>query len=545
MKRSLFSAFVALLLAGTLFAGGIVTNTNQSAMYTRMGNRAATLGIDAVYYNPAGLTKLGDGLHLSINNQIIGQSRTITTDYSYVLNLRDPVNQGEFKGEVSAPLFPGVYGVFKIGKWAFSAGFNPVGGGGSATYNAGLPSFEYPIADIPAALASQGQNVTNYRLNAYFDGSSVFYGIQANVSYAITDMISVALGARYILAKDTYSGYLKDIEINAGGTWTTVPAYFTGLADYAYTAAASATAAATALQAAIDLGAGDMALTDATLIAALTAAGIYQAGMTNAQAQAAFQGIAATATASAAAADAQAQATSVLLADQDVEAEKTASGITPIVSVNIQPMDMLNIAVKYEHKTPLEFTTSSPAGKNGLIGLTPTGTPVYMFPDGVKTHLDMPAYLSVGATVRPIQPLLIAGYFGTFFDKDADWDGKEELLDGNSFEFALGAEYSLSEKFLVSAGWLMTQTGATPEYNSDLSYSLGTQGFNVGFAWDILPIMQLNVGGQYVMYADGENQFEHDFAQQGVLFPTITETLQKSVWVVGIGLNISLASGGN
>jgi long-subunit fatty acid transport protein len=67
------TALAALLLAGTIFAGGIVTNTNQSAMYTRMGNRTATLGIDAVYYNPAGLTKLGNGFHFSINNQTIGR----------------------------------------------------------------------------------------------------------------------------------------------------------------------------------------------------------------------------------------------------------------------------------------------------------------------------------------------------------------------------------------------------------------------------------------------------------------------------------------
>ena len=51
MKRSLFTAVAALLLSGTLLAGGIVTNTNQSAMYTRMAARQATLDIDAVYFN--------------------------------------------------------------------------------------------------------------------------------------------------------------------------------------------------------------------------------------------------------------------------------------------------------------------------------------------------------------------------------------------------------------------------------------------------------------------------------------------------------------
>jgi hypothetical protein len=134
MKRSLFTAGAALLLSGTLLAGGVLTNTNQSAMYTRMGMRHAITEIDAVYFNPAGLTKLDNGLHFSINNQTIGQTRTITSDYTYL-------NDGEYTGEVFAQIFPGIYGAFKFCKLAVSAGFMPIGGGGGATYETGLPSF--------------------------------------------------------------------------------------------------------------------------------------------------------------------------------------------------------------------------------------------------------------------------------------------------------------------------------------------------------------------------------------------------------------------
>ena len=542
MKRSFITALAALLLAGTTFAGGIVTNTNHSAMYARMGNRTATLGIDAVYYNPAGLTKLNDGFHFSINNQIIGQTRTVTSDYDPVLNLRDPSNSGEFIGKVSAPLFPGVYGVFKIGNLAISAGFNPIGGGGGATYDAGLPSFEYPVADIPAALVAQGQDVRAYRLNAYFEGSSIFFGYQANISYALNDMISVAIGARYITAKENYTGHLKDIQINAAGTWLPVPTFFTGAAAQAQQIADGANTAATALQGAIDLGAGDLPLSDQALIDALTAAGLYAPGMTNAQAQMAFMGISGVATATAAEAQAQADATSVLLADQEVESEKTGSGITPIISLNIQPIDILNIAVKYEFKTPLEFTTSSPANKQGLIGIGDDGNPIYLFPDGDKTRLDMPAYLAVGASLKASESLLIAGHFGYFFDKDANWGGREKLLDHNSWELGLAAEYILSDKFLVSAGWAMTETGATPEYQTDQSYSLGTHGISAGMAWNINSMLQLNLGGQFVFYSEGENNMYHDFAGSGQNM-AISENLKKSVWLIGVGLNITLGSG--
>ncbi|HHU99669.1 MAG TPA: aromatic hydrocarbon degradation protein, partial [Bacteroidales bacterium] len=128
MKR-IYSVISALVVTGSLFAGGLVTNTNQSALYTRLQSRNASTSIDAVYYNPAGLTKLSDGFHFSLNNQTIGQTQRVTTAY-------DPLNGSpkEYVGKVSAPVYPGVYAAFKTGKLALSLGFNPVGGGGGATY---------------------------------------------------------------------------------------------------------------------------------------------------------------------------------------------------------------------------------------------------------------------------------------------------------------------------------------------------------------------------------------------------------------------------
>ena len=127
--------------------------------------------------------------------------------------------------------FPGIYAVYKTGNWAFSAGFNPIGGGGSAQYSRGLPSFEMPISDLVPALQNQGQNVTAYRMDAYFEGTSVFFGYQANVSYAINDMISVALGGRYVTAKETYKGYIKDIALEMDGQWIPAPTTFSILSQ--------------------------------------------------------------------------------------------------------------------------------------------------------------------------------------------------------------------------------------------------------------------------------------------------------------------------
>ncbi|MDZ7634495.1 MAG: hypothetical protein U5L72_08695 [Bacteroidales bacterium] len=141
--RKILTLVSAMAITGSLFAGGLVTNTNHSAYMVRMLSRQASTGVDAAYFNPAGLTKLADGFHFSVNNQTIGQTKTITNDYYFLTE-----KPTEYVGTVSAPIFPGVYAVYKTGKLAFSAGFNPIGGGGGAEYATGLPSFETQIANL-------------------------------------------------------------------------------------------------------------------------------------------------------------------------------------------------------------------------------------------------------------------------------------------------------------------------------------------------------------------------------------------------------------
>jgi len=235
--RKLLTFIAGALITGSVLAGGLVTNTNQSALYTRLQSRNASTSIDAVYFNPAGLTRLGEGFYVSINNQTIGQTKTVGNNYVFLNGT--PV---DYIGKVSAPLFPGVYVAYKTGKLAFSAGFNPVGGGGGAKYDKGLPSFEMDIAELKPLVSSFGMPTTKYSADIFFEGTSVYFGYQANVSYEINDMISAAVGARLVTAKNTYNGYIKDIKINpiyAGnptGAMMSAPTFFTSIGQAGYAA---------------------------------------------------------------------------------------------------------------------------------------------------------------------------------------------------------------------------------------------------------------------------------------------------------------------
>lgn len=194
MKRVLLFSLILGLFSSSVYAGGILTNGNQSAQYIRMLSRNASVQVDGVYFNPAGLTQLENGFHFSLSNQSIFQNRTI--ENTYVL-----LNQESYDGGVTIPFFPNAYAIYKKDKLALSFGFGVNGGGGTVEYQNGLPSFEMPIATV---LRSFGAD--SYTTDLYFKGYSAFMGYQFNASYQFCDVFSASVGVRMIDATNKYKG---------------------------------------------------------------------------------------------------------------------------------------------------------------------------------------------------------------------------------------------------------------------------------------------------------------------------------------------------
>jgi long-subunit fatty acid transport protein len=537
--RKILTIISATFITGCLFAGGLVTNTNQSASWVRMPSRNASTEIDAVYYNPAGLMKLDNGFHFSLNNQTVFQTLTVESTYPYL-------NQSTYKGTVKAPFFPSIYAAYKFDKLAFSFGFMPVGGGGGAIYEDGLPSFEMGQSDLVPALAAK-MGATAYKMDVYFEGTSIFFGFQGGVSYKINDWLSVAAGARYVTAKNTYEGYLRDIQVNTAAGWTDASAIMTGIAGQATTAATSTSAIITAVPAAAGLtllqAEAATIITTAqrqALEGALTGFG-SPTTVTIGQADAVFKG---------AARGYSNKAT--ILSDQEANAEQTGSGITPFFSVNVSLLEKLSIAIKYEMATKLDLTNKTAKDlTTGFLNEDPT-KPITKFPDGEKTRSDMPAMLSVGAELKLSKIKVTAGG-NYFFDKSADYGhyidptpqnstdysvhiNNSEIISNNGMSVQAGAEISLTEKFLVSAGYVYANKGVNSLYQSDLNYDLATHTFGAGGAYSITDKIKINIGASYTKYMQDSKDVNHFLGSINML---PTETYKKTALLFGLGLDLS------
>lgn len=422
MKGKLIVVLV-LLGAHVVLAGGIVTNSNQSAQFVRTLSRNASTEIDATYFNPAGLTDLADGWHFALYNQTIFQEKTVTNNFQFL-------NQDEFVGEVNVPFFPNLYATFKQNKLAVSVGFGPNGGGGTAEYKSGLPSFEIPVSLAPLLANAQG-----YRSEISFNGSSVYYGFQANVAYELTDRISLAVGGRYISAVNQYEGSIKNIQLRFGD-------------DY------------------VPSG----------------------------------------------------------IPDAHVDVEQTATGLTPVLGANVKPLENLNIGLRYELNTGLEFTNATAMD----------GTD--MFPDGATFNNDIPAILSVGAEYAFMPQFRGSVSFTNYFDKNANWEGREELVDNNFMEIGLGLEYDLTNALLISAGFLSSNTGVTEAYQTDISHSLSSNTIGFGLRYKLAGALAIDLGTLYTMYDESSREGMQMLPTGGIPY---IETYNRSNVAIALGLGYS------
>jgi long-chain fatty acid transport protein len=211
MKKTGIILIAGLILMSIVFGGGIVTNTNQSAEFLRTLNRNASTGLDAAYYNPAGLTQLDDGFYAYVSNQTIFQTRTIKSSSAALSALGFPLHD-EYVGETTVPFYPNIYLIHKMDKLAFAGGLTVIGGGGTATYDDGLASFEaLALGKAASGLANYGVGPSGYAIDAEFDGSSTYLGFQGEIAYAVNEMVSLAVGARFVTATNKYEGCLDAV----------------------------------------------------------------------------------------------------------------------------------------------------------------------------------------------------------------------------------------------------------------------------------------------------------------------------------------------
>lgn len=523
-KLKLVSLAIAMASATPSFAGGLLTNTNQHVAFNRMMSREASIGIDGVYYNPAGVVFMGEGKHLAINWQLAYQTRSIENDYAlFTNNVNNPTTPREFKGKAFAPVIPSFQYAYNKGRWSLQAGFALTGGGGKCTFDNGLGSFEKIVAEtaiaacqlagavdqvasqygVPAVFSSDKYfgKEGKYSYNSYMHGRQYYYGLSLGAAYKINEHLSAYAGVRGVYASTNYYGYVEDIKVG------NMPLYM---------------------------------VLDPTKEKA---------------------------------------------ANIELSCDQSGLGFTPMLGIDFKT-GKWNFAAKYEFKTRIRLKNKS-VNQTPSIGNLPDnlrnayiagGVPeqaadailsnpviqgamgqlktqfdsklegaIGEYEDGKKIAGDIPAYLALGVGYSPVNTVRVNVGFHWFDDKHAtSYNNRQEKLKRGTLEYNAGVEVDVSKKITLSTGWQNTNYGLPDEnldtptskrYMDDKSFVVSSNSAAIGGVYHINKKMDLNVAYFHTFYQHKKTSENVQLTAQKSFNYNSDYTRNNNVFAVGLDIN--------
>ena len=435
-------------ISTSAFAGGPMTNTNQSAHFLRSVARGTSLSTDAVYTNPAGVVFMDNGFHIGLSDQMAAQTRTITSTYApFAMGAKNGGQATkEFKGEVFSPLIPSVHFAWKHNRWAVMAGIGVNGGGGSLEFANGLGSFERMFSVLPVGMQQLGIQATGYDMDMYLMGKSMTLAFNVGAAFRITDWLSIAAQVRYSSTSNAYEGHMKNINVIVGGQPQSASALFAG---------ALATMQGQ-YQQLVAAGMGDSAQAQQLL------AGMQSVG-----------------------------ANAVKTQDHILDVKQKGSSISPVVALAFHH-GKWDASVKYEFemKTELEIESAEVSAKDPVINA--------IFADGSKIKAETPALLAA-AVSRHFGPVKVTAQWHHYFDKDAV-NSFSPVIEGNTNEYMMGVEWAITDRLLISAGTQRTQLNMNENAYSDMNYSISSWSVGIGAAYKVCDAVRINLGYMPTIY---------------------------------------------
>ena len=514
-KLKLFCVAIAMACATPTLAGGLLTNTNQHVAFNRMMSREASIGIDGVYYNPAGVVFMGEGHHLAINWQLAFQSRTINNDYDlFTNNVNNPITPRDFKGTALAPVIPSFQYAYNKGKWSFQASFALTGGGGKCTFDDGLGSFEKIVAEtaiaacqlagavdqvagaygVPAIFSNNQCFGTEgkYSYNSYMHGRQYYYGLSAGAAYKFSDNFSTFLGVRGVYALTNYYGYVENIQVGQ------MPLY-------------------KVLNPAKESSANIELSCDQSGVGFTPIIGVdYKTGRWNFSAKYEFK-------------------TRIRLKNKSVN---------QIPSIGNLPDNLRNAYIANGvPEAAADAILSNPKIQGAMVALktqfdSKIDRAIGEYEDGKKIAGDIPAYLALGVGYSPVDAVKVNVGFHWFDDKNAtSYNNRNKELKRGTLEYNAGVEVDVNKKITLSTGWQNTNYGLSDEYMDDKSFVVSSNSVAIGGVYHINKKMDLNVAYFHTFYQHKKTTETVQLTADRSLNYSSDYTRNNNVFAVGLDIN--------
>lgn len=536
----------AIASSSATFAGGLLTNTNQHVAFNRMMSREASIGIDGVYYNPAGVVFMGEGSHLAINWQAAWQTRTINNDYKlFTNNVNNPTTPRDFKGKAVAPVIPSFQYAYNKGRWSFQGNFALTGGGGKCTFDNGLGSFEKIVSEtamgaiglaqsidyaankilVPGSINPDGTiNSANfkpmftsdkafgskgaYSFNSYMHGRQYYFGLSAGAAYKVNDNFSVYAGLRGIYATCNYYGYVEDIKVG------NMPLY--QVLDPSKENSAN-----------IELSCDQSGIGFTPMLAV-----DYKTGRWNFSAKYEFK-------------------TRMRLKNKSVNQLPSIGNLDDNLKNQMNKlftgtfmaagMPQEQAMIKAEQASQAVLADKNVVATTAALKQqfdSKIDKAIGEYADGKKIAGDIPSLLTVGVGYSPIDELRINVGFHWFDDYNATSynNRNKKLKKRGTLEFNAGVELDVNKKITVSTGWQNTNYGLTDEYMDDKSFVVGSNSVGLGGVYHITKKLDFSVAYFHTFYNHVKTSEEVTLAPGKTVTYNSNYTRNNSAFAAGVNI---------
>lgn len=513
MKIKLAFVALAMTAAQHSMAGGLLANTNQNLAFNRNFAREAAIGIDGVYYNPAGVAFLPNGGYVSLNWQTVIQTRTVRNEYPlYGNNQNDPTLQRKFRGKAFAPVLPSIQYAHNWDRFSFQANFAVVGGGGKCEFSDGLGSFERIVSETAIAASGLAQTLDaavgrkmfsdeamfgskgSYSATSYMRGRQYYYGLSAGLGYRVNDHLAVFAGVRGVYAMSNYYGYVRDIKVGNMPLYQVLNPADTKAAD-------------------IELNCDQSGIGFTPILSV-----DYKTGRWNFAAKYEFK-------------------TRMRLKNKSVNQAPSIGTLPTILGAKFVEAGMTPAQAKGILESPQVAGTMMALKTKFDEEL---GAATGEFEDGKKVAGDIPALLSLGVGYKPVDALRLNAGFHYYWDKQGSaYNHREDKLKRGTMEWTAGVEYDATKLVTVSCGWQNTTYGLTPEYMDDKSFVANSNSLGGGVCLHVSKKVDINAAYFVTLYG-------HEKTSETVkLAPSLPEMQYKADFtrtnhVLGVGVDIKI-----
>jgi len=245
-----------------------------------------------------------------------------------------------------------------------------------------------------------------------------------------------------------------------------------------------------------------------------------------------------------------------------------ATGFTPIVGLDIKPVNGLTIAARYEGETGLKFkykqktfdisggTTTQQTNLNtgATALLTNSG-----IADGNTFNYDLPQILSLGVeyAVTPALSVMTSANFyflgqsdmgKVYNSEDNSVVQNQNKYFGTGYELAFGATFKVIPDLKIGAGFMYTKSGAKDSYFNNQYTSLiasanpplDSWAIGCGATYNVMTNLDLTLSGLYTHYLP----FNYTITSQGLKTPSAVSgasgTYKKDIIALGVGVGFKM-----